>query len=170
MIFKAGKRPVTPILISLGLLALFLIVAALIGLPNAIGLHAPRLDLLAQQPLKVQIHIAAALLAFSLGLVLFAAPKGTLPHRTLGWIWVVFMTTVAASSLFMTGLNGDAYSWIHMLSGYVLISLPAGVIAARRHKVLVHQRTMTGLFLGGMVIAGAFTFLPGRLMWRVIMG
>ncbi|MEY3259953.1 MAG: hypothetical protein RIT46_782 [Pseudomonadota bacterium] len=170
MIIKAGKRPVTPILISLGLLALFLIVAALIGLPNAIGLHAPRLDLLAQQPLKVQIHIAAALLAFSLGLVLFAAPKGTLPHRTLGWIWVVFMTTVAASSLFMTGLNGDAYSWIHMLSGYVLISLPAGVIAARRHKVLVHQRTMTGLFLGGMVIAGAFTFLPGRLMWRVIMG
>ena len=170
MIIKAGKRPVTPILISLGLLALFLIVAALIGLPNAIGLHAPRLDLLAQQPLKVQIHIAAALLAFSLGLVLFAAPKGTLPHRTLGWIWVVFMTTVAASSLFMTGLNGDAYSWIHMLSGYVLISLPAGVIAARRHKVLVHHRAMTGLFLGGMVIAGAFTFLPGRLMWRVIMG
>jgi uncharacterized membrane protein len=170
MIIKAGKRPVTPIVVGLGLLALFLVVAALIGLPNAIGLHAPRLDLLAQQPLKVQIHIAAALLAFSLGLVLFAAPKGTLPHRTLGWIWVVFMTTVAASSLFMTGLNGDAYSWIHMLSGYVLISLPAGVIAARRHKVLVHQRTMTGLFLGGMVIAGAFTFLPGRLMWRVIMG
>ena len=170
MIIKAGKRPVPPIVISLGLLALFLVVAAMIGLPNAIGLHAPRLDLLAQQPLKVQIHIAAALLAFSLGLVLFAAPKGTLPHRTLGWIWVVFMTTVAASSLFMTGLNGDAYSWIHMLSGYVLISLPAGVIAARRHKVLVHQRTMTGLFLGGMVIAGAFTFLPGRLMWRVIMG
>ena len=170
MIIKAGKRPVTPILISLGLLALFLIVAALIGLPNAIGLHAPRLDLLAQQPLKVQIHIAAALLAFSLGLVLFAAPQGTLPHRTLGWIWVVFMTTVAASSLFMTGLNGNAYSWIHMLSGYVLISLPAGIIAARRHKVLVHQRTMTGMFLGGMVIAGAFTFFPGRLMWRVIMG
>ena len=170
MIINAGKRPVTPIVVSLGLLALFLVVAAMMGLPNAIGLHAPRLDLLAQQPLKVQIHIAAALLAFSLGLVLFAAPKGTLPHRTLGWIWVVFMTTVAASSLFMTGLNGDAYSWIHMLSGYVLISLPAGVIAARRHKVLVHQRTMTGLFLGGMVIAGAFTFFPGRLMWRVIMG
>jgi uncharacterized membrane protein len=29
---------------------------------------------------------------------------------------------------------------------------------------------MTGMFLGGMVIAGAFTFFPGRLMWRVIMG
>jgi uncharacterized membrane protein len=34
----------------------------------------------------------------------------------------------------------------------------------------MHQRAMTGMFLGGMVIAGAFTFFPGRLMWRVIMG
>jgi len=170
MIIDAGKRRIPPPVLSLGLMALFVVAAALIGLPQSIGLHRPRWDLLAAQPLKVQVHIAAALLAFSLGLVLFAAPKGTLPHRTLGWIWVVFMTTVAASSLFMTGLNGNAYSWIHMLSGYVLISLPAGVIAARRHKVLVHQRAMTGMFLGGMVIAGAFTFFPGRLMWRVIMG
>jgi uncharacterized membrane protein len=29
---------------------------------------------------------------------------------------------------------------------------------------------MTAMYLGGMVIAGAFTFVPGRLMWRVIMG
>jgi uncharacterized membrane protein len=170
MIVEAGKRRIPPVVLSVGLLALFVIAALLIGLPQSMGLHRPRLDLLAAQPLKVQIHISAAILAFCLGLVLFAAPKGTLPHRTLGWIWVIFMTTVAASSLFMTGLNGNAYSWIHMLSGFVLISLPAGVIAARRHKVLVHQRAMTGMFLGAMVIAGAFTFFPGRLMWRVLMG
>ena len=170
MIVEAGKRRIPPVVLSIGLLALFVIAALLIGLPQSMGLHRPRLDLLAAQPLKVQIHIGAAILAFCLGLVLFAAPKGALPHRTLGWIWVVFMTTVAASSLFMTGLNGNAYSWIHLLSGYVLISLPAGVIAARRHKVLVHQRAMTGMFLGAMVIAGAFTFFPGRLMWRVLMG
>jgi len=24
---------------------------------------------------------------------------------------------------------------------------------------------MTGMFTGGMLIAGLFTFLPGRLMW-----
>ena len=170
MIDEAGKRRIPPLVLSLGLLALFVVAAALIGLPQSIGLHPPRLDLLAAQPLKVQVHIAAALLAFSLGLVLFAAPKGTLPHRTLGWIWVIFMTTVAVSSLFITSLNGNAYSWIHLLSGYTLLTLPLGVFAARRHKVLVHQRAMTGMFLGGMVIAGAFTFLPGRLMWRVVMG
>jgi uncharacterized membrane protein len=170
MIDEAGKRRIPRLVLSLGLMALFVVAAVLIGLPQSIGLHRPRLDLLAAQPLKIQIHVGAALLAFCLGLVLFAAPKGTLPHRTLGWIWVIFMTTVAVSSLFITSLNGNAYSWIHMLSGYVLITLPAGVIAARRHRVLMHQRAMTGMFLGGMVIAGAFTFFPGRLMWRVIMG
>jgi|LauGreSuBDMM15SN_2_FD.fasta_scaffold200750_1 uncharacterized membrane protein len=170
MIVETGKRRIPPLVLCLGLLALFVVAAALIGSLQSMGLSRERLDLLAAQPLTVQIHIGAALLAFCLGLVLFAAPKGTLPHRTLGWIWVIFMTTVAVSSLFITSLNGNAYSWIHMLSGYVLITLPAGVFAARRHKVVMHQRAMTGMFLGGMVIAGGFTFLPGRLMWRVIMG
>ena len=36
----------------------------------------------------IQIHAFAAMAAFALGLVQFAAPKGTLPHRTIGWIWV----------------------------------------------------------------------------------
>ena len=39
--------------------------------------------------------------AFVLGLVQFAGPKGTLPHRTLGWIWVLLMAAVAASSFWI---------------------------------------------------------------------
>lgn len=34
----------------------------------------------------------------------------------------------------------------------------------------MHRRMMTGLFIGGLVIAGALTFLPGRLMWQVFFG
>lgn len=146
------------------------LLAAIVAFGPAVHLHAPRLELLAAQPLKVQVHLAAALLAFGLGLVLFVARKGSLPHRTLGWIWVVFMATVAGSSLFITGLNGHAYSPIHLLSGWTLVALPIAVIAARRHKVQQHRHFMTGLFLGGMVIAGAFTFFPGRLMWRMLLG
>jgi uncharacterized membrane protein len=26
---------------------------------------------------------------------------------------------------------------------------------------------MTGMFMGGLVIAGLFSFLPGRLMWHL---
>ena len=36
----------------------------------------------------IPLHAFAAMAAFVLGIVQFAAPKGTLPHRTLGWIWV----------------------------------------------------------------------------------
>jgi uncharacterized membrane protein len=39
----------------------------------------------------VQVHALAAMGAFALGVVQLAAPKGTLPHRTIGWIWVVLM-------------------------------------------------------------------------------
>ena len=45
---------------------------------------APLLDAAPAIPL----HAFAAMTAFALGVVQFAAPKGTLPHRTLGWIWV----------------------------------------------------------------------------------
>jgi uncharacterized membrane protein len=29
---------------------------------------------------------------------------------------------------------------------------------------------MAGLFLGGLIIAGVLTFIPGRLMWRLFFG
>lgn len=55
---------------------------------------APLLDAAPAIPL----HAFAAMAAFVLGIVQFAAPKGTLPHRTVGWIWVALMAMVAASS------------------------------------------------------------------------
>ena len=36
-------------------------------------------------------------------------------------VWVLLMGTVAGSSLFLTGLNGTHYSYIHLLSGWTLI-------------------------------------------------
>jgi uncharacterized membrane protein len=41
---------------------------------------------------------------------------------------------------------------------------------ARRHAVERHRRTMIGIFTGGLVIAGLFTFLPGRIMHSVMFG
>jgi uncharacterized membrane protein len=35
----------------------------------------------------IPLHALAAIAAFILGVVQLIAPKGTLPHRTLGWIW-----------------------------------------------------------------------------------
>ena len=49
----------------------------------------------------IPLHAFAAMAAFALGLVQFAAPKGTLPHRTVGWTWVALMAVVALSSFWI---------------------------------------------------------------------
>ena len=119
----------------------------------------------------IPLHAFAAMAAFALGLVQFAAPKGTLPHRTLGWIWVALMAAVAVSSFWIHQIRlVGPWSPIHLLSIMVLILLPVAVLSARRHQVSPHSKIMIGIFSGGLVIAGLFTFLPGRIMHAVIFG
>lgn len=132
--------------------------------------HAPDWALLARQTPVLQIHIAAAVVALAIGLVLLAGIKGNRLHRTLGWAWVLSMATVAISSFFVRELNGGALSLVHLLSGWTVIILPMAVYAARRHEVVRHRGRMTGLFVGALVVAGLLTLFPGRLMWRVFLG
>lgn len=119
------------------------------------------------QSTVIQLHVYAAAAAFAIGCVILVRRKGTGFHKTLGWAWVGAMAVTAVSSLFITEINGDAYSSIHLISGWVIVALPMGIFAIRSKRVMAHRAAMTGMFAGGLVIAGALTFLPGRLMWRV---
>jgi uncharacterized membrane protein len=117
----------------------------------------------------IQLHAFAAMTAFVLGLVQFAAPKGTLPHRALGSIWVVIMFVVAVSSFFIHQLKiWGQWSPIHLLSIFTLVMLPLGVWRAHRHQVQSHRWMMISIFLGALVIAGLFTLVPGRIMHAVV--
>jgi uncharacterized membrane protein len=128
---------------------------------------APLLDAAPQIPL----HAFAAMAAFGLGLIQFAAPKGTLPHRTVGWIWVALMAVVAASSFWIHQIRLlGPFSPIHLLSIFTLVMLPLGVWYAHRHRVADHRRVMVLTFTGALVIAGLFTLLPGRIMHAVVFG
>ena len=119
----------------------------------------------------IPVHAFVAMAAFALGVVQLAAPKGTLPHRTVGWIWVGLMVVVAASSFWIHEIRLlGPWSPIHLLSVMVLVMLPIAVIAARRHNVSRHRKTMIGIFAGGLIIAGLFTFVPGRIMHAVLFG
>jgi uncharacterized membrane protein len=119
----------------------------------------------------IPMHAFAAMAAFALGLVQFAAPKGTLPHRTIGWIWVLLMVSVAISSFWIHTIRlVGPFSPIHLLSIFTLIVLPIGVWRAHRHRAADHKRIMTMIFAGALVIAGLFTFLPGRIMHAVVFG
>jgi uncharacterized membrane protein len=119
----------------------------------------------------IQLHAFTAIAAFALGAVQLSAPKGTLPHRTAGWIWVALMVIVAVSSFFIHDLRvWDAWSPIHLLSVFTLAMLPLAVMHARRHRVDGHRRAMVAIFVGALVIAGLFTLAPGRIMHAVVFG
>lgn len=119
-------------------------------------------------PFVIQLHAFAAMAAFALGLVQFASPKGTLPHRTVGWIWVALMAIIAVSSFWIHGIRMvGPWSPIHLLSILVLVMMPLALWYAHRHNVRGHKMTMISVFIGGLVIAGAFTFVPGRIMHAV---
>jgi uncharacterized membrane protein len=119
----------------------------------------------------IQVHAFAALAAFALGVVQLSAPKGTLPHRTAGWTWALLMVVVAGSSFFIHELRvWGEWSPIHLLSIYTLVMLPLAVRYARRHRVERHRHAMIAIFTGALVIAGLFTFWPGRIMHAVLFG
>lgn len=119
----------------------------------------------------IQIHAFAAMAAFALGAVQLAAPKGTLPHRTLGWVWVLLMLVISATSFLIHGLRlWGPWSPIHLLSVFTPIMLVVGVMAARRHRVRAHRITMISVYAGALILAGLFTLVPGRVMHTVLFG
>ena len=122
-------------------------------------------------PPEIVVHALAAIAAFAIGLIQLLGRKGTRFHRALGWFWVALMAVVAASSLFVnTTCAFGPFSAIHLLTLLTIVALPMGIAAARAHRVSRHARIMISLYLGALVIAGALTFTPGRIMHDVAFG
>ena len=144
---------------------------AYIGHAMAQGqLHAPRLDLIASASPAIKIHLATVIATLGLATVQMIGPKGRTMHRVLGWVLVALLITTAVASLFIRNPQGGWLNPFQLFSLWTLIGAPIAVVAARRHNVIRHSRIMAGLYFGGLIFAGALTFLPGRLMWRVFFG
>jgi uncharacterized membrane protein len=119
----------------------------------------------------IQVHAFAAMAAFALGIVQLRAPKGTLPHRTIGWVWVLLMLAVSVSTFWIHQIRlWGPWSPIHLLAIFTLITVPIAVLHARRHRIVQHRWFMISIFVGALVIAGLFTLVPGRIMHAVAFG
>jgi uncharacterized membrane protein len=166
---RRGKGPAWA-WVMLGAGGIYLVIASQIlrAYPHMWADFSPSLAPLLDAGWIVQTHVAGALSAFFIGVIILSLPKGRGLHKPMGWSWIAAMTVTAVSSFFMTGLNSQTFSLIHALSAWTMIGLPMGVAAIRGRKVKLHAKRMTGMFLGGMGIAGLFTFLPGRLMWSLL--
>lgn len=128
------------------------------------------LQALLDAPPVIRLHAYSALAAFGLGGVQFLLPRGKLAHRLRGAVWSVLMLAVAISSFWIKTLFPGHFSPIHLLSIFTLATLPLAVWAVHRGDGKRHGRAMTRLYLGALVVAGAFTLLPGRLMFKVVFG
>lgn len=162
-----AERWVRGVLVGGGLLAAL---AILILYGGRLHPHAPHLGLLARQPIALQVHVGSALAALLLGTLQLLRPKGRALHRVLGWTWVAAMLATAASSFLFPSVLTGHLSPIHGLSAWVLLAVPMGLAAVRSHDIGAHRRWMTNIFMFGLIVAGAFTFIPGRLMWRMFFG
>lgn len=152
--------------------AVLLSVVALAYGPALAGWSArpPDWSLLADESVALKAHLTAAIGTLVVGVMLLTGVKGRAWHKRLGWAWVVLMAVTAVSSFWLQFIRPGSFSWIHGLSGWVVVVLPAAVYAARSKRIRLHRRAMTGLFVGGTLVAGFFALMPGRLLWRVLIG
>ncbi|NLR96679.1 DUF2306 domain-containing protein [Rhizobium sp. P38BS-XIX] len=127
------------------------------------------LEPLLDAPIATQIHVAAVVPAALLGAYLLLMPKGTPLHRLLGKIWLILMVVTALSSFFIHQINlFYGFSPIHLLSVFVLFGCWGAIANARKHDIAAHKRIVRSLYFGGIVGAGVFTLLPGRIMNKVV--
>ena len=114
------------------------------------------------------LHLATIIPAFLLGTYLLINHKGTPKHKLLGKLYMLLMLFTAIVTLFMSAEVGPTIfnhlGFIHLFSFLVLYSVPSAYFAAKNNNIKKHRGNMIGLYVGGILIAGAFTLAPGRLI------
>jgi uncharacterized membrane protein len=127
--------------------------------------------LLFQEAAPIPSHALVALLAVLLGGLQLSRAKGTAQHRLLGWIWVALMAYVATSSFLISEIKlWGAFSPIHLLSVWTLISLVMAIFHVRRGNIREHKIWMMLLYVLALLVTGLFTLWPGRVMHAVLFG
>ncbi len=117
-------------------------------------------------------HLATVLPAFAIGTYMMFARKGDRFHRFLGKGYMLLMLITAIITLFMPAAVGPKFlghfGFIHLFSVLALVSVPRAYFAARSHNIKAHKSAMIGLYIGGLLIAGGFALMPGRLLHSLL--
>ena len=129
------------------------------------------LSLVGQAPLAVKIHLVTVIPAFFIGTwLIFFSTKGARVHRALGVLYLALMSITAITALFIHVIHPGHLSLIHLFIPLTLGGVTATIVALKRGNIAGHKRSMIALYVGALLIAGAFTFLPDRLMYGVFFG
>jgi uncharacterized membrane protein len=120
------------------------------------------------------LHLATVVPAFFLGGLQLLKRKGTPGHKYLGKIYMLLILATALITLSMPAKVGPQFlhhfGFIHIFSLLGLTSVPVAYVAARRGNIRAHRAAMVSLYIGGILIAGAFAFSPGRMLHEWLFG
>lgn len=120
------------------------------------------------------LHLYTVLPCVPIGGLLLIIKKGTLIHKRLGRIYMILMLFTAIVTLFIPAYVGgrvlNHFGWIHLFSFLTIWTVPTAYLAIKNGNVKAHKRKMILLYFGALIIAGAFTLMPGRYLHEVIFG
>ena len=117
-------------------------------------------------------HLGTVIPCFIIGTILLLIKKGTKIHKNFGRVYMVLMLVTATITLFMPAEVGPTifnhFGWIHSFSFLTLYTVPTAYIAIKKGNVKAHKRKMILLYFGAIIIAGGFTFVPGRYLHELL--
>ena len=141
----------------LAIAAIILLGAVLVALAKGYA-YWPRI------PAVVWAHLGTIMIALALTPIMLLRRRGDPAHRLLGKIWVSAMFLSAAISFFVRLSNPGGFSFIHIISAYVVIAAPMIWWTARTHRISAHRRSVRAMVTGALLVAGFFTFPFGRML------
>ncbi len=125
----------------------------------------------------IAVHMTAAITATVIGPFAMWARLGMTKrpklHRAFGYAWVTMMIVTAVTAIFIhsgLGFNLYGFSPIHLLIPLTFFSLFGAFRFLAQGNIAGHRKSMISLYIGACLIAGFFTFVPGRylgdLLWK----
>lgn len=125
----------------------------------------------------IAVHMTAAITATVIGPFAIWARLGMTKrpklHRAFGYAWVTMMIVTAATAIFIRsglGFNLYGFSPIHLLVPLTFFSLFGAFRFLAQGNIAGHRKNMISLYIGACLVAGFFTFMPGRflgdLLWK----
>jgi len=116
-------------------------------------------------------HLATVVPCFFIGTLLLIIKKGTTFHKRAGRVYMILMMITAIITLFMPAKVGPTLfnhlGGLHGFSFLTIYTVPTAYLAAKRGDIKSHKNKMIGLYFGALIIAGGFTFMPGRFLYSL---
>jgi uncharacterized membrane protein len=120
------------------------------------------------------LHLSTVVPSFIIGTALLLMKKGTNIHKKAGITYMILMIVTAVITLFMPAQVGpqllNHFGWIHSFSFLTIYTVPTAYMAVKKGNIKAHKRKMILLYFGAIIIAGGFTFMPGRYLYQLFFG